>query len=96
MDVLDGGGLDGVLDALGVGLADGQAAADAAAGQGQAEAVGPVVAAAERVDLGRPAELAAAEDDRPVEQLAALEVAEQGGEGGVELLDAACGGSRGC
>ena len=55
----------------------------------QAEAVGPVVAAAERVDLGRAAELAAAEDDRPVERSALLEVADQGAQGGVKVLDAA-------
>ena len=72
VDVLDGGGLHGVLDSLGIGHADRLAAPQAAAGQGQAEAGGPVVAAAEGVDLGGPAELAAADDDRPVEELAPL------------------------
>ena len=64
-------GRTGSLSPFGVGLADRQAAAQAAAGQGQAEAAGPVVAAAQRVDLGRAAELAAAEDDGPIEQRSA-------------------------
>ena len=68
MDVLDGRRPDGVLEPLGIGLADRQAAAEAAAGDGQAEAARPVVAAAQRVDLRRPAELAAAEDDGAIEQ----------------------------
>ena len=65
MDVLDGGGPSGILGPLGIGRADHLAATQAAAGKGQAEAGGPVVAAAEGVDLRRPAELAAAENDRP-------------------------------
>ena len=64
-----------------------QAAADPAAGQGEAEAGGPVVPAAGQVDLGRAAELAAAEDDRPLEQLSLLQVAQERGEGRVEDLD---------
>jgi len=87
VDVLDGGGLSGILGPLGIGRADHLAAMQAAAGKGQAEAGGPVVAAAEGVHLRRPAELAAAEYDRPVEQLVARQVAEQGGERRVELLD---------
>ena len=81
-------GRTGSLSALGIGLADRQAAADAAAGQGQAEAVRPVVAAAQRVDLRRPAELAAAQDDRPLEQLPPRQVAQQRGERRVEHLGA--------
>ena len=88
MDVFDGGRAGGVLLPLGVGLADRQAAAEAAAGEGHAEALGPVVAAAGEVHLGRPAELAAADDDRPVEQAAPGQVAQEGGEGRVELLGA--------
>ncbi len=67
--VLDRGRTDGVLESLGIGLADRQAAAEAAAGQGQAESARPVVAAARRVDLGSAAELAAAEDDGALEQV---------------------------
>ena len=59
-----------LLAAFGVGLADDQAAADAAAGEGDAEAVRPVVAAAERVELRRAAELADAEDDGVLERVA--------------------------
>src|SRR5271166_2729929 len=79
VDVLDGGGFDDVLGSLGIGRANDLAATKAAAGKGQAEAGGPVVSAGEGVDLRCPAELAAAEHDRPVEQLAARQVAEQGG-----------------
>ena len=87
MDVFDLGRLDGVLEAFGVGLAQDGAAADRAAGQREAEAGGPVVSAAAQVDLGRAAELAAADDDRALEQLALLQVAQEGGEGRVEDLD---------
>ena len=62
-------GRTGSLIAFGIGLADRQAAADSAAGHRQAEAARPVIAAAERVDLGRPAEFAAAQDNGAVEQL---------------------------
>ena len=87
MDVLDSGGPSGILGPLGIGRANHLAAAQAAAGNGQAEAGGPVVAAGEGVDLRRPAELAAAENDCPVEQLVARQVAEQGGKRRIELLD---------
>jgi len=87
VDVLDGGGLNGLLGPLGIGRANRLAATQAAAGKGQAEPGGPVVAAGEGVDLRHPAELAAAENDRPVEQLVARQVAEQGGKRRVELLD---------
>ena len=43
---------DRVFDRLGVGLADESAAGDAAAGDREAEAVGPVVATTGEVDLG--------------------------------------------
>ena len=92
----DVGGVDRVLDPLGVGRADDPAAPDAAAGERDAEAIGPVVAAVERVDLGRSAELARAEDDGPIELAALFQVADQGGEGRVEDRQRSCGGSRGC
>src|SRR5262249_58133851 len=60
VDVADADGIDRGLLALGVGGAEHLAAADAAAGQHHAEAVGPVVAAAQAVDLPRAAELAPA------------------------------------
>ena len=96
MKVGDVGALDGVLDPLGVGRADDPASPDAASGQRDAEAVGPVVAAFERVDLGGSAELARAEDDRPIELPALLQVADQGGERRVEDRQRSCDGSRGC
>jgi len=80
-------GPTGFLGPLGIGRADHLAATQAAADNGQAEAGGPVVAAAEGVDLRRSAELAAAENDRPVERLVARQLAEQGGKRRVELLD---------
>ena len=70
VDVLDGGGSRGILVPSGSVWPIAWPPRRPAAGNGQAEAGGPVVAAAEGVDLRRPAELAAAENDRPVEQLA--------------------------
>ena len=65
-----------------VGLADADAALDAAAGQPHREAVGVVVAAGALGVLGRrlPAELAAPDDQRRVEQAALLQVLEQPGD----------------
>ena len=87
VDIFDGHRAGRVFGAFGIGLADRQTAAQAAAGQGQAIATRPVVAAARQVDLGRAAEFAAAEDDGPVERIPAFQVAQQRGEGGVEDLD---------
>ena len=65
MDVGDGELPGGVLAAFGVGLSDRLASFDAAPGDGQAVAVGPVVAAPGEVDGGGAAELPGAEDDGP-------------------------------
>ena len=82
MQVLD---VEAVLDggaAQLVGLADADAALDAAAGHPHGEAVGVVVAAGALGVLGGrlPAELAAPDDQRLVEQAAALQVLEQAGD----------------
>ena len=82
MQVLD---VEAVLDggaAEFVGLADADAALDAAAGHPHREAVGVVVAAGALGVLGGrlPAELAAPDDERLVEQAAPLEVLEQAGD----------------
>ena len=60
--------------AVGVGRADDLAALDAAAGQGDVEDLGEVVAAGVGVDLGRAAELAHPDDQRAVEHAVALQV----------------------
>src|SRR5262249_13222965 len=77
-------GVDGVPGRVGVSLADHAAAGNAAAGDGQTEAVGPMVAAPQWVDRRGPAELAEADDDRPTQFLALAKVSEQGAEGRVE------------
>src|SRR5438132_1634287 len=64
------------------------AALDAGAGQGHVERPWVVIAAglvAAGVDLGRAAEFAHPDDQRPVEHAALFEVADQGGEGGIDL-----------
>src|SRR5205814_2242118 len=63
--------------------AEDPAPADAAPGHHQAEAVGPVVAAAGRVELRGPAELAHHDHQGLVEQPAPVEVLDQRGEGRV-------------
>ena len=75
--------VDGLVAEL-VGGADGDARADAAAGQPHGEAVGVVVAAGALGVLGGrlAAELAAPDDDRRIEQAALLEIGEQGGDRG--------------
>ena len=85
--ILDGGAAEFV------GLADADAALDAAAGQPHGEAVGVVVAAGALGVLGGrlPAELAAPDDQRLVEQAALLQVLEQAGD---RLVGVA--GVRGC
>ena len=69
--------LDGVEAEL-VGRAVDDAALDAAAGQPGREAVRVVVAAVAALGTRRSAELRAPDDDRLVEQAAALQVVEQG------------------
>ena len=66
---------------------DGDPASPASARDGKAGTERPVIATAERVDPGGPAELAAARDDRPVQWPTAGEVADQGDEGGGEVAD---------
>ncbi len=88
--VFDRRGTSGALGPIGVGLADGQSAAQASAGECQAVAAGPVVAAARQVDLGRAAKLAAAKDDGSIEPISPLEVAQECSERGVEHLDMRC------
>ena len=65
-----------------VGLADADAALDAAAGHPHGEAVGVVIAAGAVGVLGRrlPAELAAPDHQRLVEQAAPFQVLEQAGD----------------
>src|SRR5262249_2991623 len=60
------------------------AAVDPAAGQHNAENARPVVAAAARVDLRRPPELAVHDHQGGLEQAALVEVANQPGQGDVE------------
>ena len=78
--------LDGVEAEL-VGLAEGDARLDAAAGQPHGEGVGVMVAAVvAALDHRRAAELAAPDDQRVVEQAALLEVLDQRGAGLVGVL----------
>ena len=80
-------GCDAIRGRVAAGLVAGAvhlAAADAGAGQGEAEHVPPVVAAAELVDLGRAAELADGHDQRFVQQPALVEVFDQRREADVE------------
>ncbi len=95
VDVLDRRGPGGILGPLGIGRSNHMAAAQAAAGKGQAEAGGPVVSASERIDLRRSAEFAAAEDDCPVEQLVPRQVCEAGRRMPGRAAVRVCGGSRG-
>ena len=69
VDVFDLSRLVGVFHAFGVGPTEDFAAANRAAGQGEAETARPVVPAGAQVDLGGTAKLAAANDDRALEQL---------------------------
>ena len=71
MDVVGG------VIALGVGGTQDVAARDAGAGGEDGHRVGPVVAAAVLVDLGRAPELAEAEDEGRVEQAAPVQVEDQ-------------------
>src|SRR5205085_14309 len=75
-----------VLAPFGICLADRQAAANPAAGQGYAEAVGPVVAPVGPVDRGRAAKFAGAQHDGAAEQLMAAEIGDQGGKRGIQDL----------
>ena len=70
---------DGVVAEV-VGRAVGLAALDAAAGEPDGEAVGVVVAAVLALGAGRPAELAAPDDQGLLEQAALLQVGEQAGD----------------
>ena len=69
---------------VGVAGADDLAAADAAAGQGDAPDARPVVAAARRVEPRRAAELAGGDHQRRFQPAAPLEVVDQGREGLIE------------
>src|SRR5688572_30795038 len=62
---------------LAVRFADDRAAADAAAGEPHAVAIGPVIAAAVAVDARRAAHFAHDDDERLVEQAAGLQVFQQ-------------------
>ena len=77
MEAVDDGGAAEL-----VGFADADAALDAAAGHPHGEAEGVVVAARARGILGHrlPAELAAPDDQRLIEQAALLEVLDQAGD----------------
>ena len=86
--ILDRRGLDGVLRSVGIGRADGQAAAYSAARQGEAESGRPVVSAGGHIDLGRAAKLAAAQNHRSFELIPSFQVAQERGERGIQLLDA--------
>ena len=70
---------DGVVAEV-VGRAVGLAALDSAAGEPDGEAVGVVVAAVLALGAGGPAELAAPDDQRLVEQAALLQVGQQTGD----------------
>src|SRR5262249_50188389 len=72
------------LGGRGVGGAVDGAALDAAAGQDDAEDLGPVVATGVLVDLGRAAELAGDHDHGPLEQAGAVQVGDEGRERLVE------------
>ncbi len=72
-------------EADGVGGAEEGAPLDAAAGEPGGEAVGVVVAAGAALGHGHAAELAAPDDEGAVEQAAAFQVGEQGGDGLVGL-----------
>ena len=91
LDVVDVYGVVDDVEAQLVGRAQGEAGLDAAAGEPHGEGLRVVVAAelaAERgvrLDHRRPAELAAPDHQRVVEQPALLEVAHQGGTGAVGL-----------
>ena len=74
------------LEAEVVGLAVAHAAARAAAGQEHAETVRVVVATVAVLAHRRAPELAAPHDQRVFEQAALLQVAEQGGDGAVNVL----------
>src|SRR5262249_12318920 len=95
--VAHGHRVDGVLRAVRVGGADALAATNAAAGQGQAEADGPVVTAAGGIDLWRPTKLARAEHNRPLQEAALAQVADERTKGRAEdghliaLLDVVVG-----
>src|SRR5713226_5690096 len=66
---------------------------DAAAGKPDAEAVGMMITAVATLRTRRPAELAAPEDERRIEQAALGEIGEQAGDGEVGLVAAtACPG----
>src|SRR5947208_3277831 len=69
-------------------------APDAAAGQPDAEPIRMMVAAVVVLRAWRPAELAAPEYQRRVQQAALLQVREQAGDGQVRLLAAASGLER--
>ena len=76
------------------GGADDLAPLDAAAGQGDVEDAGEVVAAGVGVDLGGPAELAHPDDQGPVEHPRGLQVGDQRGEPGVDRRRRACRRAR--
>src|SRR5262249_44413637 len=67
----------GVLAALGVGLADDGAAADPGAGEEDAEAVRPVVAAVADVHARRASELARGADERRAQEVPRAQVGDQ-------------------
>ena len=71
--------------ALVVRLADGAAAADAAAGQHGGESVGPMIATGLGVDDGRAAELAHADDERFLQHAALLQIGDQTRKPRIEL-----------
>src|SRR5262245_37302976 len=67
----------GVRLAFGIGFANDLPPAQAAAGEGDAKAVRPVIAAAQAVDPRRAAELTHAQYDRLAEPVALLQIADQ-------------------
>src|SRR5207247_8034962 len=81
VEVGGGNGMVGGVGADFVGGAGGLAAADAAAGEGDGVALGPVVAAGVFVDRGGAAEVTHPDDERCIEQAALGKVVEQRGEG---------------
>ena len=77
----DAAGIDGTLgreSADGIALADDFAAFDAASGKRAGETLGPVIASAGRIDLGRAPEFAETGDEDVVEHAALEEILEQG------------------